>query len=135
MEIYEKPIVLVTEDFAEGVYAASGAVTGNVSGTLIAADHYGNFYMKMSGFENSAIYRIVVTVTETDAVYGLSNASWGDYVGIVSGNTATFESVCLANQTDWHIRLWFDSQGNWESGWLLQDADIPNITVSVTKVA
>ena len=135
MDIYEKPFVLANEDLAEGVYAASGGAAGDATGTLTYADHYGNYYMTMSGFENNATYRIVLTVSETDVVCGLSSASWGDFGGIVSGNTVTFENVCFGNQTDWHIRLWFESQGNWEMGWMLQDADIPGLTVYVTKVA
>lgn len=137
--MYEKPILIPAEDVAEGIYMASGAVVGNSGGdaigTLTSFDHYGNYYMTMSGFENGAIYRIVLTVAETATVYGLQNASWGDFGGIVSGNTVTFENVCFGNQTDWHIRLWFESQGNWEWGWQLQDADIPGLTISVTKVA
>ena len=91
--------------------------------------------MKMSGFENNATYRIVLTVSETDAVNGLQSASWGDFGGVVSGNTVTFENVCFGNQTDWHVRLWFESQGDWELGWKLQDADIPGLSVNVTKVS
>ena len=136
--MYEKPIVVPTDEIAEGIYAASGggvvASGGDATGTLINADHYGNYYMKMSGFENGATYRIVLTVAETNAVHGLKSASWGDFGGVVSGNTVTFENVCFGNQTDWHVRLWFESQGNWEMGWQLQDADIPGLSVSVTKV-
>lgn len=135
---YEKPAVLKNEDLAEGVFLASGAAAvvsdTAVTGSLISADHYGNYYMRMEGFENSATYRIVLTVSETGAVNGLNNASWGDFGGVVNGNQVTFENVCFSNQTDWHVRLWFDSQGNWEWGWQLQDADIPGLSVSVTKV-
>ncbi|MDE6640912.1 MAG: hypothetical protein K2K63_10330 [Acetatifactor sp.] len=138
MTNYEKPVVLANEDIAEGVYAASGATIavsgGSVTGTLISCDHYGNYYMKMAGFENGATYRIVLTVSETAAVSGLKDASWGGFGGVVNGNTVTFENVCFGNQTDWHVRLWFDSQGDWENGWQLQDADIPGLSVSVTKV-
>lgn len=139
MLIYEKPVVMANEDLAEGVYAASGTAPvvsdSAVTGSLINADHYGNYYMRMEGFENSATYRIVLTVSETAAVSGLQSASWGDFGGVVSGNTVTFENVCFSNQTDWHVRLWFESQGNWENGWRLQDDDIPGLSVSVTKVS
>ena len=139
MNTYQKPCVTELTEYSEGVYMASGAgivaSSGDATGELISADHYGNFYMKMSGFENSATYRIVLTVSETDAVNGLKSASWGDFGGVVSGNTVTFENVCFGNQTDWHVRLWFESQGNWEYGWQLQDADIPGLSVSVTKVS
>ena len=137
MKNYEKPVILANEDLAEGVYAASGAVadvSGSATGSLISADHYGNYYMKMEGFENGAVYNITLTVAETDTVNGLNSASWGDFGGTVSGNTVTFEGVCFGNQTDWHVRLWFDSQGNWEWGWQLKDEDIPGLSVSVTKV-
>lgn len=139
MTNYEKPAVLKSEDVAEGVFLASGGgavlSSGDATGSLISADHYGNYYMKMSGFENGATYRIVLTVTETDVVNGLKSASWGDFGGVVSGNTVTFENVCFGNQTDWHVRLWFESQGNWEWGWQLKDADIPGLSVSATKVS
>lgn len=139
MTNYEKPAVLKSDDMAEGVFLASGggvmASGGDAVGSLISADHYGNFYMKMSGFENGATYRIVLTVNETTAVNGLNNASWGGFGGVVSGNTVTFENVCFSNQTDWHVRLWFDSQGNWENGWKLQDSDIPGLSVNVTKTS
>lgn len=138
MTNYQKPAVLKNEDVAEGVFLASGAAVvsnGDVTGSVISADHYGNYYMKMSGFENGATYRIVLTVTETATVNGLNNASWGGFGGVLSGNTVTFENVCFGNQTDWHVRLWFDSQGNWEMGWQLKDADIPGLSVSVTKVS
>ena len=139
MNTYQKPSVTELTDFSEGVYMASGAGVaasgGDVTGTLTYADHYGNYYMTMSGFENGATYRIVLTVAETAVVNGLQSASWGDFGGVVSGNTVTFENVCFANQTYWHVRLWFESQGNWELGWKLQDADIPGLSVSVTKVS
>lgn len=137
MKSYEKPVVLANEELAEGIYAASGATVASdsaVTGSLISADHYGNYYMRMAGFENGATYKIVLTVSETATVNGLQSASWGDFGGVVSGNTVTFENVCFANQTDWHVRLWFESQGNWEWGWKLQDEDIPGLSVSVTKV-
>ncbi len=134
MTNYEKPAVLMDADVAEGVFLASGAVVGGaVSGSLISKDHYGNYYMRMSGFENGANYRIVLTVSETAAVNGLNDASWGGFGGAVSGNTVTFEGVCFGNQTDWHVRLWFDSQGQWEMGWRLQDGDIPDLSVCVEK--
>lgn len=136
---YEKPVVLANEELAEGVYMASGSTSvgsdSSVTGTLTEFDHYGNYYFTINGFENSATYRIVLTVTETTAVNGLNSASWGEFGGVVSGNTVTFENVCFNNQTNWHVRLWFDSQGNWEGGWQLQDADIPGLKVSVMKVA
>ncbi|MCH5341174.1 MAG: hypothetical protein J1E01_06890 [Acetatifactor sp.] len=137
--MYEKPIVIPAEDVAEGVYMASGAsvvtVVGDATGALKSFDHYGNYYMTMGGFENGATYKIVVTVAETATINGLNNASWSGFGGTVSGNTVTFENVCFANQTDWHIRLWFDSQGGWENGWTLQDADIPRLTISITKTS
>lgn len=138
MKNYEKPIVLANSELSEGVYAGSGgtvASSGDVVAELTSFDHYGNFYFKISGFDNTSTYRIVVKATETNTVNGLSNASWGDFGGVLSGNTVTFENVCFGNQTDWHIRLWFDSQGNWENGWRLSDNDIPSISVSVTKIS
>lgn len=139
MELYEKPTILENEDLAEGVYAASGAVDSDASSSVTAymtsSDHYGNYYMRIEGFENSATYRIVLTVSETEKVNGLNSASWGDFGGIVAGNTVTFEGVCFGNQTDWHVRLWFDSMGNWDWGWSLQDADIPKMSISVIKVS
>lgn len=138
MQNYEKPVVLENEELAEGVYAASGAdavVSGStVTGRLTSADHYGNYYMEMEGFENASVYRIVLTVSETNTVYGLKSASWGSFGGVISGNTVTFEGVCFNNQKNWHIRLWFESQGNWENGWQLKDEDIPDLNVFVTKV-
>lgn len=135
---YEKPVILVNEELAEGVYAASGAgaaVSGfGVTGRLKTFDHYGNYYMEMEGFDNASVYRIVLTVSETSTVYGLTSASWGQFGGVVSGNTVSFENVCFSNQTEWHVRLWFESQGDWGLGWKLEDSDIPNLNVSVTKI-
>lgn len=136
---YEKPVLLAQEELAEGVYMGSGTgatVSGsNVTGRLTSYDHWGNYYMRMEGFENASTYRIVLTVTETDTVHGLNSASWGSFGGVVSGNTVTFENVCFNNQKDWHVRLWFDSQGDWELGWKLQDSDIPALKISVTKIS
>lgn len=136
---YEKPAVLKSDDMAEGVFLASGGVNmisgAGVTGSLTSADHYGNYYFNVSGLENGATYRIVVTVNETGTINGLNAASWGGFGGVVSGNTVTFEGVCYSNQTDWHIRLWFDSQGNWENGWRLQDDDIPGLSINVTKIS
>lgn len=135
---YERPTVLTSGEMAEGVFLASGGSAvvsdSSVTGSLISADHYGNYYMKMEGFDNGATYRIVLTVSETSAVSGLNNASWGGFGGTVSGNTVTFEGICFNNQTDWHVRLWFESQGGWENGWQLKDEDIPSLSVSVTKI-
>ena len=140
MEQYKTPVVLMNEELAEGVYAASGAVGGGAAGgdataVMTSCDHYGNYYFTVSGLEDGATYKIVLTVTETSAVHGLTQASWGDYGGVVSGNTATIERITLyANQTSWHARLWFESQGGWEMGWQLQDSDIPSISVVITKL-
>ncbi len=137
---YEKPVVLSGNAVAEGVYTASGAdmmmsdAGGDVVVQVTGFDHYGNYYFTINGFENAAKYRIQLTVNETDTVSGLNNASWGGFGGTVSGKTVTFENVCFGNQTNWHVRLWFDNQGNWENGWRLQDNDIPSLSVLVTKI-
>ncbi len=136
---YEKPVVLDGNVVAEGVFMASGAFPvvsdSSVTAQITNFDHYGNYYMRIDGFENAATYRIVLTVSETATVSGLNNASWGDFGGVVSGNTVSFENICFGNQTDWHVRLWFDSQDNWENGYKLKDDDIPALSISVTKVS
>lgn len=136
MKNYEKPLIVENEDLSEGIYAASGTVTsvGDVTAVVTFFDHYGNYYFKVSGFENAAKYNIVLTVANTALVNGLNSASWGGFGGTVNGNTVTFTGVCFANQTDWHVRLWFNSQGDWEYGWCLSDKDIPKVTISITKI-
>lgn len=136
MKNYEKPMILANEEMAEGVYAASGttAAASDIVARLTQYDHYGNYYLNITGFDNASTYRVTVQVSETATVYGLTSASWGDFGGVVSGNTVTFENICFGNQTDWHVRLWFSSQGNWDYGWKLEDADIPSLTVSAVKI-
>ncbi len=138
MSNYEKPIVLADSELSEGVFTASGGYvtsSGDATAQLTSYDHYGNYYFSTTGFENGSTYSVVLTVDETDTISGLNYATWGDFGGVVNGNTVTFSNVCFDNQTNWQVRLWFDSQGNWENGWSLSDSDIPNLSVTITKVS
>ena len=134
---YEKPIILADDTTSEGVFLASGqgVSTGDVTGRVTSADHYGNYYLTFDSFENGMTYTITLTVHETATVYGLNSASWDGLSGVsVSGNTVSYTGVLYANQTDWHVRLYFDSQPGWELGWKLTDGDIPELDINVKKL-
>lgn len=137
MNKYERPDAVLLDHTSEGVFAASGvngSSVGDVTVTVTNADHYGNYYLSYSGFENGATYNTLITVNETSTVYGLRASSWDGHGGVVSGNTVSYTGVQFANQTTGHIRLWFDSQNDWENGWKLNDSDIPTINMVITKV-
>lgn len=112
MKNYEKPIVLTNEDLAEGVYAASGAVSGGGvaggSGTVavssVETDSVGNQWYKVNvykvtitnfGSESSADWSVSISVTSGSAV---SVSTYGDYVNVsLSGKKITISAGANAN--------------------------------------
>lgn len=74
MDIYEKPVVLETEDLAEGVYAASGAVSGvSVSNVELVSE--GNEYNKVN------TYKVSIKNNESEA-----SSDWSVFISITYGS-------------------------------------------------
>lgn len=99
--MYQKPVILVNDDLAEGVYAASGSSTDcwEVSGGSVQ-DYNGSHHV----FEISAKHSTDVTHITTQVVYTftfsapVTNAySESDFVTTFSGSTVTVTRNLHAN--------------------------------------
>ena len=101
MEQYKKPVVLMNEELAEGVYAASGAVGGGesepggarVSGVRLTQE--GNAYYKVNQYEvtisndgNEELTSWSVTLTVIGTATSVTNYDSNFNVSL-SGNTIT----------------------------------------------
>ena len=77
MELYKKPVVLLNEELAEGVYAASGDVdeaAGGVSVSGVSLISEGNEYNKVN------TYKVTIKNSGTEEA-----ADWSASVAVVSG--------------------------------------------------
>lgn len=65
MKKYEKPIVMINEDLAEGVYAASGCWTANGAGTQNSITSRGDFRFQINGSHMNEAHAASVYITFT----------------------------------------------------------------------
>lgn len=124
MKTYEKPLVMVNNDLAEGVYAASGG--GQISGPTANGTYY---LKKQESWSGNTKYNVDITNTSSEKVdavtivIGLQGTI--DQVGgnisnpIIGGNTltVTFDNYghgFEANETVNDVYLWVHGNGNYE---------------------
>lgn len=106
MSLYKKPVVLVNEELAEGVYAASGAApsdppvsggAGSASVSNVALKSEGNIYYRVntytvtiqnSGSEELASWSVFVSVTSGVATEAKVDNGWLASASL-SGSTIT----------------------------------------------
>lgn len=121
MKNYEKPVILANEELAEGVYAASGAVSEGTGGSAsvsvsnVETASVGNQWYKVntytvtiqnSGSEASAVWSANVSVTagtaDSASTYdtGLANVSLsGSTITITPGERGTIPAGGAINVT------------------------------------
>lgn len=102
MNDYKKPEILVDDDLAEGVYAASG--TGAVEFTKISSEYKHNAYWEVkydytvpSGLLNK---HVAVTITFAGPVFEAWCKAQHHGEEVLSGNTLTFEDHSI-NEGDY----------------------------------
>ena len=109
MEMYQKPVVLLNEELAEGVYAASGAVdaggstTGGAGGARVSKIELtsaGNEYYKVNGYtvtiSNDGSEELTdwsVTLTVIGTATSLTNYDSQNFKVTLDGNTITITPI------------------------------------------
>lgn len=98
---YEKPMVVLNEELAEGIYTASGAVSGDcwtVSVTPSQSDAGGYSTFRVAAVHSTSVQHIstktVVTILFSDTV---TSAEYEGFTASVSGSTVTLTRESHAN--------------------------------------
>lgn len=132
---YVAPEILVDNSVAEGVYAASGGGTANVTGpgTVIGGDNAGwgmkQWPVVLSGFENQTgtlVLTVTFNATNVTAVDG-GTATSVDLRGDVSGSTARltyWDAAAAQAEGQFYVRAQVEGGG-------IDSLEIVSITASV----
>ncbi|MBR6642782.1 MAG: hypothetical protein IKL28_03875 [Lachnospiraceae bacterium] len=112
MSKYEKPMVMINEELAEGVYAASGAECWAVSEAISVQDWDGESHVFQMKFRHSTDYQhttdgFSVTVTFSNNITKARSNESGDMVGSNSISFTRFGHSNGYNQGDLvEIKVW-----------------------------
>ena len=119
MRNYEKPVVLMCEDIAEGVYAASGSVEDpecwSIAVNSDQQDAGGYHTFRVEAHHNlSALHISERTRIEITFTHAVTNAEFEGFVATCSGNTVELvrethgNSYASGDQYNSLLKIWSD---------------------------